>query len=133
MKMVSSVIVLFAVFASLGALKQFPSSSNEKLALWRSYEVFEQQSGDMNAAQEVYRRSMGESFELQDNLVLNSVEIDDDVEPLPPMTEVLKRSKDFETLLWGDEGSMRGEVWLNDGSIEGKVPASIMKKGGKKQ
>jgi len=120
-------------------LKQFPASSNEKIALWRSYEIMEQHAGNISAAQEIYRRSMGESFAVRDDtdLVADSVGLKLEEETkqeklLPPMTEVLKKSKEMEVSRW-DASSMRGEVWLNDGSIEGKVPPSVIEKNNNKK
>ena len=39
------------------------------------------------------------------------------------------KNKEFEVLRWDHgSGSMKGEVWTNDGSVEGKVPKSRMDK-----
>ena len=40
-----------------------------------------------------------------------------------------EKSKEVEVSRWETEGSDLGaEVWMNNGSIEGKVPAKMMKK-----
>ena len=49
----------------------------------------------------------------------------------PDLETVLQPSNEVEVVRWANLGG--GEVWLNNGSIEGKVPASAMKKSNKKQ
>ena len=40
-----------------------------------------------------------------------------------------KRNQEIEVSRWDTEsGEMDAEVWMNNGSIEGKVPASMMKR-----
>lgn len=121
---------LFSYFYVLGALKQFPSSSDDKMSVWRAYEVMEQRAGNSKAAQLVSQRSMRESFEVQDAYISDDVEVPT-IEP-ESIEDVLKKTEDLEVVRWGatsmDTSSMGGEVWMNNGSIEGKVPASLMKK-----
>lgn len=112
----------------LGALKQFPPSSDEKMSLWRSYELMEQRLGNVREAQNVYQRSMRETFTYEDEVFQN-----DKVKSSAPeeMSKVLERSNEVEVERWGSEplgGSLGGEVWMNGGSIEAKVPKSVLKK-----
>jgi hypothetical protein len=46
------------IFSIPGALIQFGSQSEEKMALWRAYELMESQAGNFKAAQNVYQRSI---------------------------------------------------------------------------
>lgn len=115
------------------ALKQFPAGSSEKMTLWRAYEVMEQRAGDTKAAQQVYRRSMGETITAQDEHEKRSedesMQIKSNDNRQNTLNEALKqRSNEFEVVRWDTEGSMPGEVWLNKGSIEGKVPEATMRK-----
>jgi hypothetical protein len=48
-------------------------------------------------------------------------------EPEPSMNKVLQRSKEVEVVRWGGD-SMGGDVWMNNGSIEGKMPITMMNK-----
>lgn len=116
------------------ALRQFGSQSEEKSALWRAYELMEMQAGNINAAQEVYRRSLRDLMKDKDKLSYDpktgSIEApttqlpeDDILKPTEVEFSSWKRKRDL---------SFRenAEVWVNekDGSIEGKVPMSTMKK-----
>jgi tetratricopeptide (TPR) repeat protein len=116
------------------ALRQFGSQSEEKSALWRAYELMEMQAGNIKAAQEVYRRSLRDLMKDKDKLSIDpktgSIEApttqspeDDILKPTEVEFSSWKRKRDL---------SFRenAEVWVNekDGSIEGKVPMSTMKK-----
>jgi len=113
------------------ALGKFAAGSNDKIALWRSYELMEQRSiGDVVAAQNVYQRSVRESFTLGDDevkLLENAEEMD-----VPDLEQVLhngespssatkkpKNRKEVEVFQWENTG---GEVWMNDRAIESKMP-----------
>lgn len=104
-------------------LSRFPVS-DDKMVLWRNYELMEQRAGNMDAAQHVYQRSMRESIGARDH---NLDDISESLplveEPVPSMKEVLQQSKEVEVVRWGgDSTSMRGDVWMNNGSIESKMP-----------
>lgn len=104
-------------------LNRFPDASDDKMALWRNYELMEQRAGNTDAALQVYQRSMRESIGVREE------DLDDlsvplpAVEPEPSLNEVLQQSKEVEVVRWGgDSTSMGGDVWMNNGSIEGKMP-----------
>ena len=105
-------------------MKQFPAGSNEKMSLWRSYELMEQRLGNVREAQNVYQRSMRETITLEDEV------FQDDKSRVPEeLSKVLKRSVEVEVESWGSdslEGALRGEIWMNGGSIEAKVPKSVL-------
>ena len=43
--------------------------------------------------------------------------------------DVLERSNEVEVIRWDTEATtMKADVWMNDGSIEGKVPKKILAK-----
>ena len=109
-------------------MKQFPAGSNEKMSLWRSYELMEQRLGNVREAQNVYQRSMREQITLEDEVFKE----DRSKAKVPQeLSTVLKRSSEVEVESWGSdslEGVLRGEVWMNQGSIEAKVPKSALKK-----
>ena len=104
-------------------LSRFPAS-DDKMVLWRNYELMEQRAGNMDAAQQVYQRSMRESIGVRDHSVDDiSGSLPQVEEPEPSMNELLQQSNEVEVLRWGGETtSMRGDVWMNNGSIEGKMP-----------
>ena len=120
------------------ALKQFTTLSDDKIALYRSYELMEQRAGNVRASQNVYQRSIRESMSTgsvsdvvlpdEPNLVVQPK-----LEPPPDLKTVLKKStpaNEVEVVRWRSASdSMNGEVWLTrEGSIEGRVPSSVMKK-----
>lgn len=130
------------------SLKLFRSPSVDKTSLWRAYEVMEERAGNTGEAQLVFQRSMGESMSSstveegeintpggtspRDNTEASS---DDMFTAIPRSKSTKIDSEEVEVSRWdngyndmGAEGSMDAEVWMNDGSIEGKVPASMMKK-----
>ena len=88
----------------------------------------EQRLGNVREAQNVYQRSMRETFTYEDEVFEN-----DKVKSSAPveMSKVLERSNEVEVERWGSEplgGALGGEVWMNGGSIEAKVPKSVLKK-----
>jgi tetratricopeptide (TPR) repeat protein len=117
------------------ALKQLPAASNEKMAVWRSYEQMEKNAGNTSEALQVYQRSMREAMIIHDDIASGEVEDGKQAEVAASATrtkekridDVLKRSEEVEVERWNAE-SMRGEVWLNNGSIEGKLPKAAMKR-----
>lgn len=106
-------------------LNRFPVS-DDKMALWRNYELMEQRAGNKDSALQVYQRSMRESIGVRDhNLDDVGVPLPEQkvTKPEPSMNEVLQKSKEVEVVRWGsDSTSLRGDVWMNNGSIEGKMP-----------
>ena len=43
--------------------------------------------------------------------------------------DILERSNEVEVIRWDTEATaMKADVWMNDGSIEGKVPKKILAK-----
>ena len=120
------------------ALKQFTTLSDDKIALYRSYELMEQRAGNVKASQNVYQRSIRESMS---NGSVSDVVLPDEpnlvvqpkLDPPPDLKTVLKKStpaNEVEVVRWRSASdSMNGEVWLTrEGSIEGRVPSSVMKK-----
>lgn len=114
-------------------MKQFASpASDDKLSLWRAYELMETMLGNSDEAQNVYQRFMREFY----NAPVASKEISATA-PLRCAKELPSKSKEVEVVLWSNEKKSkkamgRGQVWLNHGSIEGKVPASRMVKIGRR-
>jgi tetratricopeptide (TPR) repeat protein len=100
------------------SLKRFPAASDDKMALWRAYELMEQRAGNTDAALQVYHRSMRESMGVQEvqeeRLDENLGELAPIVEPEPSMNEVLQKSNEVEVVRWGGDsetiGRMSGEV-----------------------
>lgn len=123
------------------ALRQFEPGTAERKQMWRAYELMEQDAGNFAGATAVYQRSMREAFKLQD-AEENREELDLEEEIAASYESTIgvvkaeeeEKQKEYEVMHW-DQGStsMRGErmeleVWLNDGSIEGKVPKATMQK-----
>lgn len=117
------------------ALKKFAPGSDDKMALWRSYEVMEQRLGEVEAAQNVYQRSVRETFAMKDESDLVSIA---EKKPLivPDQTQNIDDGKksgkknEFEVVRWESTG---GEVWMNDRSIEAKIPMKNQRQHRKKQ
>jgi len=123
------------------ALRQFGAQSEEKMSLWRAYELMESQAGNLKAAQNVYQRSIRDAIVSKDDYQdYDSKNVTRKVEDLEPTRDdILKQSNSNEVEIsrWNSKrntgfGEKNAEVWLNEGSIEGKVPPSTMKKKGKK-
>ena len=118
------------------SLRQFEPGTSEKKRLWSSYEAMEQRAGNVSAAQEVYQRAVRESISKEEKGE-NSDELDIPAIAAGAGNKDANRSNDstvgsrqeFEVIRWGqDSSSMKREVWMNDGSVEGKVPKSTMTK-----
>ena len=119
-------------------LKMFRSSSVDKMAIWRAYEIMEERAGNSREAQLVFQRSMRESISsstADEELMFASVNGDVDpkksdlVAAVNLKSKPPKRSKEVEVSSWSTGSNvLEAEVWMNNGSIEGKVPASMMKK-----
>jgi hypothetical protein len=121
------------------ALRQFTSSTlcDDKIALYRSYELMEQRAGNVKASQIVFQRSIRESMStgtVSDVILPDEPDlvVQQRLAPPPDMKTVLKKSptNEVEVLRWRSASDgMNGEVWLTrEGSIEGRVPSSVMKK-----
>jgi tetratricopeptide (TPR) repeat protein len=116
------------------ALAEFEPGTSEKNRMWRAYELMEQSAANFDGAQGVYQRAMRESFKVQEQQ-----QADDENSPGPKSLRVTATSKpekdktrssekEYEVVRWDQGSSMKAEVWMNDGSIEGKVPTAAMKK-----
>eukprot|EP00566_Odontella_aurita_P002529 CAMPEP_0113552806 /NCGR_PEP_ID=MMETSP0015_2-20120614/15265_1 /TAXON_ID=2838 /ORGANISM="Odontella" /LENGTH=953 /DNA_ID=CAMNT_0000453811 /DNA_START=208 /DNA_END=3069 /DNA_ORIENTATION=- /assembly_acc=CAM_ASM_000160 len=117
------------------ALRQLPPSSEEKMAVWRAYELMEQKDGNQNLSQQVYQRSMRETFTINDDFIPEPKFVAPREVPSSDDESILKTSREVEVVRWKTDRVMGGgsEVWLNNGNIEGKVPASTMKKSNSKK
>ena len=123
----SSVISYIQFF--IGALRQFTSFSNDKMAIWRAYELMEADAGNAKAAQNVYQRSIRDSLgSTRSESITYGSSSDENADDVLPTEVVLKKSGEVEFSRWNSEGFGESAVWVNDGSIEGKVPASTMNK-----
>lgn len=111
------------------SLKNYAPGSDTKTTLWRAYELMEQRAGSIEAAQNVYQRSVRETFNVPED---QSFVINDRSRVKRPEadSEVSKRRKDQEVEFsrWDELSSMKGEVWMNGGSIETKIPMEAMRK-----
>ena len=122
------------------ALKQFAPGTTEKKRLWRLYELMEEKAGSPGGGQEVYRRAVAESITTTEeefkgddidfaSMAATAVNKDATQGDKKSKEGQRSRNKEFEVLRW-DQGSssMKNEVWMNDGSIEGKVPQATLDK-----
>jgi hypothetical protein len=86
----------------------------------------EQRLGNVREAQNVYQRSMRENFTVEDEVFKDDMPRRGSSKKQTEMNKVLKRSNEVEVVRWGD--SLGGEIWMNNGSIEAKVPQSVLQK-----
>jgi hypothetical protein len=86
----------------------------------------EQRLGNVREAQNVYQRSMRENFTVEDEVFKDDVPRKGSSQKQTEINKVLKRSNEVEVVRWGD--SLGGEIWMNNGSIEAKVPKSVLQK-----
>lgn len=106
-------------------LKYFSSQSDDKTAVWRAYEIMEEQAGNYRKAQQVFQRSMREDMASKDEEIIPERASDVDIVD----SLVKEKSKEVEVSRWQTGSSDLGaEVWLNNGSIEGRIPAKMMQK-----
>jgi len=120
------------------SLKKFSSKSPEKEGLWRAYELMESRLGNIHQSRAVYQRSIRESLNKRDSRAdgINSIE-EGFVSPFYDLsTKTVPSTPDHVSVEDGGEvevyriSSKRdysfndGEVWMNNGNIEGKVPMS---------
>ena len=124
------------------SLKLFRSPSADKTSIWRAYEVMEERAGNTREAQMVFQRSMGETMSkstIDEEVIIARATNPSSVDGAQDMIDAAafdssrpkssKRSQEIEVSRWDTEsGEMDAEVWMNNGSIEGKVPASMMKR-----
>eukprot|EP00537_Pseudo-nitzschia_pungens_P004715 CAMPEP_0172373856 /NCGR_PEP_ID=MMETSP1060-20121228/53503_1 /TAXON_ID=37318 /ORGANISM="Pseudo-nitzschia pungens, Strain cf. cingulata" /LENGTH=833 /DNA_ID=CAMNT_0013100311 /DNA_START=453 /DNA_END=2954 /DNA_ORIENTATION=+ len=123
------------------SLKNFTPGTDETNQLWRAYELMEQRAGNEANAQEVYRQSMRESFSAADlepeqgpdPQIMTRIKQKDNSNDRDQRSGAAKDNNDkakreFEVSRWDNGGgSMKAEIFM-DGSIEGKMPPSAMKK-----
>ena len=123
------------------ALQQFEPGTTERKQLWQAYELMEQNAINPAGATAIYQRSMREVFKLQDIKEEKEQESEEQsiAEPVSTVVDVKEKEeekkKEYDVMQW-DQGSsssmkaesMESEVWMNNGSIEGKVPTSAMKR-----
>lgn len=107
------------------SLKNFSPGSDAKMTVWRAYELMEQRAGNINEAQNVYQRATRETFNIQDD---NSFAFDGRGADAPLAKKIAskdKKKEEFEFSRWdGGMSSMKGEVWMEDGSITDVKKAS---------
>eukprot|EP00560_Eucampia_antarctica_P007915 CAMPEP_0197825684 /NCGR_PEP_ID=MMETSP1437-20131217/2728_1 /TAXON_ID=49252 ORGANISM="Eucampia antarctica, Strain CCMP1452" /NCGR_SAMPLE_ID=MMETSP1437 /ASSEMBLY_ACC=CAM_ASM_001096 /LENGTH=769 /DNA_ID=CAMNT_0043425795 /DNA_START=137 /DNA_END=2446 /DNA_ORIENTATION=- len=112
------------------ALKQFASPSDEKMNLWRAYEMMEGKAGNIDAAQTIYQRSIRDSI-MRDELNMgNSKKTRMDTSVSPTSEKNTKNNNEVEVSRWASEntsGFAGRDIWMNDGSIESKVPLAKKK------
>jgi len=119
-------------------LKLFPPQSDDKLSLWRAYEVMEERAGNTSAAQQIFQRSMREAMTPRDDEVnpnnipptMNELLISDPQSPVNgDLLSIKEKSNEVEVSRWNTgSNNLDAEVWINNGSIEGKLPQKMMKK-----
>jgi len=123
------------------SLKQFSSKSSEKKGLWRAYELMESRLGNTRQSQIVYNRYIRESI----NKTRSAQADDGFLSSFNDLsTTTVKSTPDH---IASDDGGgeievyqiskkdysfVDGEVWMNNGNIEGKIPMARMKKNQKK-
>lgn len=111
------------------ALKQFAPGTNEKTNLWRAYELMEQRAGNDKATQGVFQRSMRETMAVKEESVVGDLRSDRTETAKDKNEDVLGKSNEIEVIRWDTEATtMKADVWMNDGSIEGKVPKKTLAK-----
>ena len=111
------------------SLKNFSPGCDAKMTLWRAYELMEQRAGNVEAALHVYQRSVRETFNVQDDHSFVIEDVDDDTPIIPQdSSKRNNKSKEYEVSRWNGISSMKGEVWMNNGSIETKIPMKTTKK-----
>lgn len=113
------------------ALRRFSPGSADKTLLWEAYEKMEAEAGYVENARSVYRRSVRETMSRR------GASDDDDARTAPPRPlesntnndDDHNRKDEVEVVSWRSRREFGEEqVWMNKGSIEGKIPSSKMKK-----
>jgi tetratricopeptide (TPR) repeat protein len=106
------------------ALGRFAAGSDDKMSLWRSYELMEERHGDRDAAQAVYRRATKETIGIRDDATDQSASRHKSPS-VDAMKEVLTKTEEVEVVRWQSSG---GEVWMNGKEIESKLPYNMKKR-----
>jgi len=114
------------------SLSKFSSKAQEKKGLWRAYELMESRLGNTHESQLVFGRYTSECMNSPKNtedrydLSTKTIPASPEVSPNTDAEEIevyrISSSRDF----------VDGEVWMNNGSIEGKIPMAAMKRSTKK-
>lgn len=105
-------------------LPNFSAGSDAKVCLWRTYELMEQRLGNVALAQQVYQRSMREALMVSDDTQVQSGK-DDNIPEEKVEEQQIESPNEVEVVRWNGGG---GEVWLNNGAIEMKVPFDMRKR-----
>ncbi|GKY99387.1 hypothetical protein MPSEU_000893400 [Mayamaea pseudoterrestris] len=101
------------------ALPKFAPGSDDKISLWRNYELMEQRQANVDAAQQVYQRAIGEAITVSNDLIpKRGLRPEDEVVVDPVKTF---SPQEVEVVRW--EGG--GGVWLNNRAIETKLPFKL--------
>jgi tetratricopeptide (TPR) repeat protein len=108
------------------ALPKYAPGSEEKIILWRSYELMEQSQANVDAAQQVYQRGIAEAITYTTNDIEPPTgdKANNPLETKPKNVNANDR-KEVEVIRWEGGG---GEVWMNDRAIEGKLPFNMKKR-----
>jgi len=119
-------------------LSQFKPGSAEKTSLWQSYEEMEKRMGNTDEAMGVYQRAMRETMmnDLEDYYDESSRPIVRRKAEEEPEEKKNKRNGEVEVYRFGDSvssGKLRGELWLDEGEIDGLIPEETRNAISKKQ
>jgi len=108
------------------ALAKFAPGCEAKKQLWRSYEMMEQRIGNVAAAKQVFQRSMRETMEREgETLEKDNMDLQKAITTEAPTPRKKRREEEeVEVSRWDGSTSMggSGEIWMNEGSIESKMP-----------
>mmetsp|Transcript_4894 Transcript_4894/g.10067 ORF Transcript_4894/g.10067 Transcript_4894/m.10067 type:complete len:109 (+) Transcript_4894:93-419(+) len=98
----------------------------------------EERAGNTSAAQQIFQRSMREAMTPRDDEVnpnnipptMNELLISDPQSPVNgDLLSIKEKSNEVEVSRWNTgSNNLDAEVWINNGSIEGKLPQKMMKK-----
>lgn len=122
------------------SLNKFSSKSSEKMVIWRAYELMESRLGNIQQSRSVYNRYIRESLNSGTRSGLNDID-DGFINGLSTKTvpstpdHVAEDGGEVEVYRISsnrDYSFVDGEVWMNNGNIEGKIPMARMKKSNKK-
>merc|ERR1712176_1654247 len=93
------------------------------MVIWRAYELMESRLGNIQQSRSVYNRYIRESLNIGARSGLNDID-DGFINGLS--TKTVPSTPDHVA------EDVDGEVWMNNGNIEGKIPMARMKKSNKK-
>ena len=109
-------------------LGRFAPGSEEKMSLWRTYELMEKRLGNDAASQQVYMRAMRETMSTRDETIVVDDESPKACSTVSPtaneLDNVLEKTNEVEVVRWNGGG----EVWLNDRAIEARLPFNMKKR-----